>query len=381
MSEKKPKPKPKPKKNPNVAASAPGPSPAPAGNASDSLRVEGRAAKAVDRYSRERDRIEKLTQIIVREVREFLREAGIPAMVPSRTKDPDSLKEKLLGKSFREALETINEAPELTSHIKDLGGVRILLYEEKDSVDVLDLIATTFSVVAGKQFDDRDTVEKRTDNEFVKSKGYRSFHRVAQLTPEAIADDPSITNLKNVSCEIQVTFLPDHIWNEAEHDIEYKTPDGQPSTAQELHLETLRGDLNTVELTLKKLRAESDKQRRKNIAAIETAEELRDTLRLRLDRRLGGNFARLLALLQGVQPEGTVTPAWLDSFKLRDGFVEAEARAKKRALVEGLVFEDVLTILEALREKYGPEFKGIVGSWPGKPTVVKKFVESFDSAS
>lgn len=131
--------------------------------------------------------------------------------------------------------------------------MRMLLYRPRDIDPACTLIEELFLVPEPDEF--------RRDHRNVD--GYQARHRVVSLRVEDIDADPGATNLRNVPCEVQVATIPDHIWNEIERDIIYKTPHGRPTDVQRVLLQTLRGELNMVRETVDKLMKATDAQRAK----------------------------------------------------------------------------------------------------------------------
>jgi len=186
-----------------------------------------------------------------------------------------------------------------------------------------------------------------------------------------------LANLRFTSCEIQIVTIADHIWNEAEHDIAYKTPHGQPTAVQQALLKTLRGQLNLVRGTVDQLMDATDQQRVEASAPIDSPEDLRRALEVRSARRLVGDFEGLLDLLLGVLRD--VTRAELHHLPLSTGHLDA-AKILLERVGQSASSEDLSLIVSALWQLYGMEFVEIVKGWPGRPGPLSRVVRALDKA-
>jgi len=183
----------------------------------------------VERYKRERDRFEKLAGIVSRRLSSKLWASAIPHVPTFRSKDPDSLRNKLARDADKHLFERFER--EFSPSIKDLAGVRVLLYRPRDVEPTCAIVEELFTIARPPEF--------RRDH--TNPDAYRARHRVAVLHVEDIDADPAVTNLRFIPCEIQIVTVGDHIWNELEHDIVYKTPHGRPTDVQKALLKALRG--------------------------------------------------------------------------------------------------------------------------------------------
>lgn len=126
-------------------------------------------ASLVQRYTRERDRFEKLASTVARRLSTRLRAAAIPHVPTFRSKDPDSLGLKLARDS--EKHDFLRFEADFAPSIRDLAGVRILLYRPRDVDPTCSLVEDTFLVPTTKDF--------RRD--YSSADGYRARHRVVAL--------------------------------------------------------------------------------------------------------------------------------------------------------------------------------------------------------
>lgn len=325
------------------------------------MLTELQISTLVARYARERDRFEKMASTASRHLSAALHDAAVPHVPTFRAKSPESFRGKLERNLKKFEFKSFEQ--EFGPSILDLAGVRTLLYRPADASVVCKIIEDRFVVPEGDRF------RRHHDNQ----DGYQAHHRVVRLSADMLAADPRLANLDDVFCEIQVVTLGDHIWNELEHDIKYKTPDGLPSELQKGLLRNLRSQLNATRDTVAQLMEETARRRQENLSQIETPEDLQYSLRACSGRVLRGDLARLLELLE--KSLRTVTPAELQRLKL--GAEDLEA-AKEQLETAGLSVDedDPVLVVAALWDDLGPEFQKIVTSWPGKPGPVSRAVRA-----
>jgi len=243
----------------------------------------------------------------------------------------------------------------------------MLLYRPTDVEPTCGIIEDVFLVPS----------EDRFRKNYTSADAYRACHRVVSLRDEQIGSDPALANLRDVPCEIQVVTIADHVWNELEHDIKYKTPSGRPSAEQDALLKALRGQLNVVRSTVEQLMDATERQREANLAVIESPDDLRQALKARTARTFAGDLGRLLDLLTETLRE--VTRAELDKLPLQAGDLAAAADRLRNA---GLTVSehDAGIVVSALWPAYGEDFIDVVGSWRGKRGPVARLVRALDEA-
>jgi ppGpp synthetase/RelA/SpoT-type nucleotidyltranferase len=252
----------------------------------------------VARYSTEHVRFESVANEVHRVVQNLLVARGVKALVSSRAKTPSSLKGKLLRRSddfdpklFRSAL-----APPLT----DLAGVRVLLYRVEDMDPTTKALREAFSFSSVKW----PLRDKKSDRYYAvhlfgalfdvvkwEQAGRGQGHMVDD------AHDPFV-DVREIPCEIQICPITRHVWNELEHDIIYKQPDGQPDEGQRELLESLLDDVKQVDRTALRLMRRTAARRDANDEEIGQPQELRRYLERRVGCTVEGPFADLLSLLQ-----------------------------------------------------------------------------------
>lgn len=197
----------------------------------------------VDRYFREYDRYLKFTEVVARACQKIVRDNSIRASVSWRAKDIWSFQDKLRRWQAKPDKAHLSTEQMIFSEMKDISGVRISTYVESDQEDVI--------VFLKKRFFGADRKEIEPILPDGASAHYRAKHCCVMLHEEEI--DESTENIADLVCEIQVTSLLAHVWNEVEHDLIYKPQLGNPSQSEARLLSQLAditraGDSAIVEL-------------------------------------------------------------------------------------------------------------------------------------
>lgn len=196
-----------------------------------------------------RDVYLKLTGRVEERCRRIASEYALRGNFQSRTKEKDRVAAKL--SKLREKLK---EGPPSTRRawlreFSDLSGVRVLAYDESSRLEFVRVLTEEFKDSTGSvpTVDEKDKVDAKQAN------FYRSTHlEVTWPADLCIGDDE---NLMGLVCEIQVTSLLAHVWNEIEHDLAYKQLQGAPSEPEKNLLRilgnlVLAGDIAISELLL-----------------------------------------------------------------------------------------------------------------------------------
>ena len=249
----------------------------------------------VDYYSRNfPDRLEKLIRAITAKIEAGLAKDGIPARVSARVKTPESLRGKL-EKWQRDPAkqDRIGNEEGTLRHISDLAAVRVMTYTESHRARVVDLIQSFFQSPEGVSNFDLEIKEEADERiKDDKENHYRATHMMIAIKNDDLEGE--LANTKFDRCELQVTSMLAHVWNEIEHDTKYKEKSGTLSFAEmgaidSLGLLTRTGD-NIIETLLQSRRLreikEEDDDRELN-------GKIRDqgSLSLFLSSHFGGNVA------------------------------------------------------------------------------------------
>ena len=213
-------------------------------------------SEIVEYYSRNfPDRLGKLIRVITTKIEAGLARDGIPARVASRVKTPESLRGKLeKWQSDPSKKDRIGGAEETLRRISDLAAVRVMTYTESDRARVVSIIGSFFQSPHGVSNFDLE-VKEQTDKRIKEDdeNHYRATHMMIGLMDNDLNGE--LSNLKHDQCELQVTSMLAHVWNEIEHDTKYKEKSGTLSAAEKgainsLGLLTRTGD-NIIESLLK----------------------------------------------------------------------------------------------------------------------------------
>lgn len=227
MAGSKPKPKPKPE------------SPQPQSDVIGDLRAQ---------YSREAPRAIRLMECMTAEVNELLERKSVPLGVPIefRVKDWASLAEKIGRKSLQ--ISNVTELP-------DLVGLRLILLFRRDLERADELIKDNFDVVSIE-----DTAQRLEESQF----GYQSQHYVVRLKTEW-QSVPRYSDLGDLTAEIQVRTLAQHMWAAASHKLQYKREESVPLPLRRA-IYRVSALLETVDLELDRVLSERSTYISSNLA-------------------------------------------------------------------------------------------------------------------
>jgi putative GTP pyrophosphokinase len=170
-----------------------------------------------------------------RQLSRLIREGDITLGFPlqHRVKSWDSIAEKLT-----RARLPITQLGEL----QDLVGFRIILLFRRDVDKVCDLISSCLTVV--RRY---DTAERLSDDQF----GYSSVHFAIRL-PESWLALPTLSSYRDLTAEVQVRTVAQHIWAEVSHRLQYKREANVPA-ALKRSIYRASALLETVDLEFERL--------------------------------------------------------------------------------------------------------------------------------
>jgi len=168
----------------------------------------------VDEYERKYEPVyaelaETVRSILAKAIHE-LEDNSQPQAIQYRQKTPKKLKLKLLKRGLLES-QTIEK------EIKDLAGVRLIFYTNKDVDRFLSsqLIPNNFEV-----YRDETRIHHPTSES---SDRYQAIHYTVSLgsVRESLSE---YSKFKGMRCEIQIQTVLNHAWAETSHDILYENP-------------------------------------------------------------------------------------------------------------------------------------------------------------
>jgi putative GTP pyrophosphokinase len=142
---------------------------------------------------------------VFQQLGELLNQNAIRLGVPleSRVKTWESVQEKFDRKSL--------SSPEL-EQLTDIIGVRAILLFRSDLTKTHELLQNNFLVIESE-----NTGDRLNESQF----GYQSQNYLVQLPKDWLAV-PSLKELGNITIEIQVRTLAQHVWAAASHKLQYK---------------------------------------------------------------------------------------------------------------------------------------------------------------
>lgn len=170
----------------------------------------------IDQFKKDKKYYEEFTNRIEKLIRDLIKVRNIKAhAITSRVKEIDSLNKKLLVKSTSDCSKY-----KKLSDITDLAGIRIITYYENETHEIEKLIKEEFEV------DLINSVDKGAQLDPDRF-GYLSKHFVVKLSKKR-SELPELSQLKELSVEIQVRTILQHAWAENEHKLGYKNAMGLP---------------------------------------------------------------------------------------------------------------------------------------------------------
>ncbi|WP_417833987.1 GTP pyrophosphokinase [Thalassospira xiamenensis] len=190
--------------------------------------------------SKEIDRLGKLVRFVTAKLEQELSHKGILARVSSRVKSSQSLRGKLIKWSKdAEKKRKFEGSPEVVlSGVSDLAAARIMTYTEQDREAVVGIIKSIFSTPHGYSVDfDLERKEEHIRIRNNPRNHYRATHMMVSVHENDLQGD--FANLKFDKCELQITSLLAHVWNEIEHDTVYKSLSGELSEAERDAIDSL----------------------------------------------------------------------------------------------------------------------------------------------
>lgn len=216
----------------------------------------------VARYHREYDRYLKLCARVAEICRlEIVEGNAIRAQVTSRAKTPKSLETKLRGIVARNK-KPLTDLDSVFVHVRDLAAVRIATYEHRHEAQIVDLVCKRFHSEAGTPPvpEPKDYMRDRPNQDNY----YRATHLEVLLPPADLVG--TYANVAGVPCEIQVCSMMAHVWNEIEHDLNYKPFSGSLSKFELDQLKHLGMNVRMADGIISQLLAETDKRQAEQTA-------------------------------------------------------------------------------------------------------------------
>lgn len=270
------------------------------------------AADITARFSQQRPSFERVASVVHRQVINLLHKHAVPSVITSRAKSVESLQRTLWRDREKWSIAQFKTA--LAPPLVDLAGIRILLYRESDVEPARDALFSHFSNILKAK-------DKRSDD------GYSAYHLV--ITDWCEAADDENRDIRMLPCEIQICTILEHVWNELEHDIKYKQPNGRPDAGQEVLLADLRSELDLCARTARRLIDRTDARARANDEQLVGPHDLRRYLEGRFARQVDGPFEELWDFIAALNDR--VSPRVMD-----DLFGQGRNETQARAIRDGI---------------------------------------------
>lgn len=204
----------------------------------------------IAQYSREYDYYLEAARLCAQQLETVLGRGGIRAIVTYRAKRADRLRRKV---ERRENEKKYKNVRQISRDIVDLAGVRIALYFPEDSEEVSRLIEDQFTQVRPmRQFPQHGAQNPASSPARLKRfAGYSANHFLVQLKEEHLGRGQE--RYVETPIEIQVASVLMHAWAEVEHDLAYKSPNGELSKDEYAILDEINGLVLAGEIALDRL--------------------------------------------------------------------------------------------------------------------------------
>jgi ppGpp synthetase/RelA/SpoT-type nucleotidyltranferase len=196
----------------------------------------------IRQYEKEYDFYKQLARLSHDILESEIINRGIKAMVSSRAKRIDRLKEKV---ENRNKTKNYKSKSAIEKDIVDLAGIRVALYFPADRKIIDELIHDLFEIVEVKNFPEnshKPKFEKRFS-------GYWATHYRVKLKKSDEIDK----RFTDTVFEIQVASVLMHAWSEVEHDLVYKPFSGDLSEEELSILDQINGLVLAGEIALERL--------------------------------------------------------------------------------------------------------------------------------
>lgn len=249
--------------------------------------------EAVNEFSRSIDRLAKLVRVISIQLEKELSEAEISCRVSGRVKNPASLRTKLKKQALdRTKSKKFKRPSDVFDLVGDLAAVRVMTYLESDRQKVSKIVRDVFTHrpdEADFGYEEKETVQRVKEND---QNFYRATHMQIALRDNLLLGENE--NLNKDHCEIQITSMLAHVWNEVEHDIVYKGNAEELSELEQKAIESLglltkSGDNIIASL----IQGQLDRKQRASAVAIHEDERFADSDKLKqfLEKYFGTKVA------------------------------------------------------------------------------------------
>lgn len=197
-------------------------------------------------YAKEIDYYDNVSRLAAQQLQQRLQESGIRAIVTSRAKSPERLKNKIEKRFIEKNYKSITD---IYDDIVDLSGVRVALYFPGETTEVDKIIRDQFKLLEDSiEFSGTPSTINNYDKRF---SGYWATHYRVSIKSDFINEQQK--HYCDAKIEIQVASVLMHAWSEVEHDLVYKPYQGELSSTEYIILDELNGLVLSGELALERL--------------------------------------------------------------------------------------------------------------------------------
>jgi hypothetical protein len=200
-----------------------------------------------------------------------------------------------------------------------------------------------------------------------KVSGYRATHLLV-----AVDQQEERVSLRGTICEVQITSIAAHLFNELEHDIGYKDHGISTSSAEDAALNELLYAVRLADPSAERLVLARAESIQRQTVPLKDAEELKYLLEREAGRPLHGEFHRLYRLLDVAVAR--LTPAAVLALGSANDLLDMGKAAATALEIEGSEVDDVVHLALALFDQFADEFTDLVREQRGPSTILKKAV-------
>lgn len=314
---------------------------------------EDQIGHVIDAYRLQMARYEAAARSVEQRLRREFREAALPVLLSSRAKHPEDLRDKLRRRAAdgdpRFELELVMN--DVNKVVTDVAGCRVIVYDPRLEMPAALVVQRAFGL---------DGVP---DEVHRKQSGYRATHVVVPL----VQADTELS-IRGAICEVQVTSIASHVFNELEHDIRYKRKGVAAGQRVQRMLEDLQHASCLLDSVVEWLQHERAREIDRSRETIGNAEALRFVIERIFERPITGEVEKLFRLLQ--RSTDPLTAHSIEKLDLLQAAHGGAVRSSSRNYRSDDVVEIVLGLLDAFRE----EFRRIASSWRGPQTLLKRAI-------
>lgn len=319
---------------------------------------EDHIGRVIEAYRLQMARYEAAARFVEQRLRREFREAALPVLLSSRAKHPEDLRDKLRRRAaegdprfeFEPLMTDVNQA------VTDVAGCRVIVYDPRLEMPAALVVQRAFGL------------DGSPDEVHRKPSGYRATH---VLVPLVQADTE--LSIRGAICEVQVTSIASHVFNEIEHDIRYKRKVVEAGERVHRMLGDLQHASCLLDSVVEWLQDERAREIDRSKKLIDGAETLRFVIERIFERPITGEVEKLFRLLQ--RSTNSLTVRAVEDLDL----VQAARRGAARRFLRNYPADDVVEIVLGLLDTFREEFRAIASSWRGPQTLLKRAIMDNDN--